>query len=155
MDGSCLNHSCPYSHCINISHGTRRRTVTVTSLTFSDFSRSIRACLLPFGSFTRDSLILCLLECPKYYQFELDSSYGLAVAVPGFAGTLYLKSTGAGIITALVLKRQLLLDIRCRHSVYIRVRRYLVIAKQLSACKKVPAVTSFPALPVLKNFCTV
>ncbi len=136
MDGSCLNHSCSYSHCINNSHGARQRTVTVTSLTFSNFSCSIRACLLPFSSFTNDSLILCLLECSKYYTFELDSSYGFAEAVPGSAGTLYLKSTGARLVTALVLKRQLLLDIRGRSSAYIRVRRHLEIVKQLSACKK-------------------
>ncbi|PBK63883.1 hypothetical protein ARMSODRAFT_979507 [Armillaria solidipes] len=30
-------------------------------------------------------------ECPEYYPFELDSSYGLAVAIPGSAGTFYSK----------------------------------------------------------------
>ncbi len=56
--------------------------------------------------------------------------------VPRSAGTLYLKSTGTRLVTVLVLKRQLLLDIRGRHSAYIHVRRYLEITKQLSVCKK-------------------
>ncbi len=62
------------------------------------------------------------------------------------------KSTDERLVTALVVKRRLLLDIRCRRSTYIHARRYLEMLKQPSACKNVPAVTPVPALPVLNFF---
>ncbi len=137
MDGSCLNHVCPYSHCIHISHGPRRRTEPSI---FENFL--FNSCLSPpFQFFHRRSLILCLLECLRICRGSSRISRNLS-----------LKSTDERLVMALVVKRLLLSDIRCRRSTYIHARRYLEMVKQPSACKKVPAVTSVPALPVLNIF---
>ncbi len=153
MDGSCLNHICPYSlHQYFLwFQATNRHYHEPNIFEFFLFNSCSSP---PFASFTDDSLILCLLECLTIIHSGLIQATDLPWHFPDLPEPLF-KSTGERLVTALVVKRQLLLDIRCRCSAYIRIRRHLEMAKQPSACKKVPGLMSVPALPVLNNICTV
>ncbi len=106
------------------------------------------SCLSPPFLFFHQGLPLLnsfLISVPKTLsiraRFKLRTCRGNFRIYPN----LLLKSTCARFVTVFVVKRRLLIDIRCkRRWAYINVQGYLEIIKQLGALKQVPGIVEIP-----------